>query len=52
MTSKKVILRLSEVLESVDLGVLEYWSIEKKDIKPLAITSTLHYSNAPELIEI
>jgi hypothetical protein len=30
---------------------MEYWSIEKKDIKPLAITPTLHYSNAPELIE-
>jgi hypothetical protein len=24
----------------------------KKDIKPLAITPTLQYSNAPELIEI
>jgi hypothetical protein len=29
-----------------------YWSIEKKDIKPLAITPTLHYSNTPKLIEI
>jgi hypothetical protein len=32
--------------------ILEYWSIEKKDIMPLAITPTLHYSNALELIEI
>jgi hypothetical protein len=33
-------------------GVLEYWSIEKTDIKPLAITPTLHYSNTPNSIEI
>jgi hypothetical protein len=31
---------------------MEYWSIEKKDIKPLAITPILQYSNASELIEI
>jgi hypothetical protein len=33
---------------------LEYWSdgVLKKDVKPLAITPTLQYSNAPELIEI
>jgi hypothetical protein len=43
---------LPEVLESVDLGVMEYWSVEKKDIKPLAITPTLQYSNAPKLIDI
>jgi len=30
---------------------MEYWSIEKKDIKPLAITPSLHYSNTPKLIE-
>ena len=31
---------------------MEYWSIEKKDINPLAITPTLQYSNTPKLIEI
>ena len=31
---------------------MEYWSIEKTDIKPLAITPTLHYSNTPNSIEI
>ena len=31
---------------------MEYWSIEKNDVKPLAITPTLHYSNTPNLIEI
>jgi hypothetical protein len=31
---------------------MEYWSIEKKDIKPLAITPTRQYSNAPKLNEI
>ena len=33
-------------------GVLEYWSIEKTDIKPLAVTPTLQYSNTPNLFEI
>jgi len=32
--------------------VLEYWSVEKKDIHPFVITPTLQYSNAPKLIEI
>jgi len=32
-------------------GVLEYWSIGEKDIKPLAITPSLQYSNTPKLIE-
>ncbi len=31
---------------------MESWSVEKKDIIPLAITPTLQYSNAPKLIEI
>ncbi len=31
---------------------MEYWSVEKKDIHPLAITPTLQYSNAPKLIGI
>jgi len=30
---------------------MEYWSVEKKDINPLAITPTLQYSNTPKLIE-
>jgi hypothetical protein len=33
------------------IGVMEYWSIGKKDIKPLAITPSLQYSNTPKLIE-
>jgi hypothetical protein len=30
---------------------MEYWSVEKKDINPLAITPTPHYSNPMKLIE-
>jgi hypothetical protein len=30
---------------------MEYWSVDKKGINPLAITPTLHYSNTPKLIE-
>ena len=33
-------------------GVMEYWSVEKKDIKSLAITPALQRSNAPKLTEI
>jgi hypothetical protein len=33
-------------------GVMEYWSVEKKDLNPLTIAPTLHYSNTPKLIEI
>jgi len=29
---------------------MEHWSVEKKDIKPLAIIPTLQYSNAPNFI--
>jgi hypothetical protein len=34
---------------------VEYWSggvLEKKDIKPLAITPPLQYSNTPKFIEM
>jgi hypothetical protein len=31
---------------------MEYWSVEKKDIKPFFIAPTLHYSNTPRLFEI
>jgi hypothetical protein len=31
---------------------MEYWSIEKEDFKPSAITPVLQYSNTPNLIEI
>ena len=44
MTNKKVILRLSKVLESLGPGVLEHWSVEKKDINPFGITPSLQYS--------
>ncbi len=30
MTNKKVILRMSKVLESLGPGALEYWSVEKE----------------------
>ena len=33
-------------------GVLEYWSIEKKDIKPSAITPIRRHSHIPKLYEI
>jgi len=31
---------------------MEYWSVEKKDLNPLAITPTLQHSNTPKLIEL
>ena len=31
---------------------MEYWSVDKKSINPLAVTSTLQYSNTPKLIQI
>jgi hypothetical protein len=36
MTNKKVILGMPKVLESLGPGVMEYWSVEKKDINPFA----------------
>ena len=38
--------------KALKVRILEYWSIEKNDIKPLAITPTFQYSNTPNLIEI
>ena len=29
---------------------MEFWSVEKKDIHPFAITPILQYSNAPKLV--
>jgi hypothetical protein len=65
MINKKVILRSPKVLENVDAGVSavftlrrDYgktgWSIGvlKKNIKPLAITPVLQYSNTAKLSEI
>ena len=52
MTNEKVILRMPKALSSLGPGVLEYWSVKKKDINPLAITPTLQYSNAPKSIGI
>jgi hypothetical protein len=31
---------------------MEYWSVEKRDVTPLAVNPTLQYSNTPKLIEI
>jgi hypothetical protein len=42
---------LPKVLESLGLGVLEYWSVEKKDINPLVIAPILQYSNTPKLLK-
>ena len=36
---------MPKVLDSLSLGVMEYWSAEKRDITPLAINPTLQYSN-------
>jgi hypothetical protein len=33
---------LPNFLERLGPGVLEYWSVEKEDVNPLAITPTLH----------
>jgi hypothetical protein len=33
-------------------GVMEYWSVEKKDINPFVITPILQYSNSTKLVEI
>ena len=54
---------MPKVLESLGLGVMEYWSVEKKDIHPFVITPVLqpvapksHLSvtkgDTPKLIEI
>ena len=37
--------------KALNVSHLEYWSIENKDIKPLAITPSLQYSDSPKLIE-
>ena len=37
---------------SFGTGVMEYWSVEKKDVNPIAITPTLQYSNTPKLVEL
>jgi hypothetical protein len=41
---------LPKVLESLGLGVMEYWSVEKKDINLFVITPILQYSSTPELL--
>jgi len=33
------------VFDSLLPGLMAYWSVEKRDITPLVITPTLHYSN-------
>jgi hypothetical protein len=35
---------MPKVLESLGLGVMEYWSVEKKDIHPFVITPVRQYS--------
>jgi len=34
---------LPKVLESLSTGVMEYWSVEKRDINPFVITPVLQY---------
>jgi hypothetical protein len=36
--------RLPKFLESLGHGVMEYWSVEKKDINSFVITPVLQYS--------
>jgi len=43
---------LPKFLKSLGPGVMEYWSVEKKDVNPFVITPTLQYSNIPELMKI
>jgi hypothetical protein len=43
---------LPKILKSFGLGVMEYWSVEKKETNPFIITPILQYSNTPKLIEI
>jgi hypothetical protein len=43
---------LPTVLEILGLGVMEYWSVEKKGINFFVITPILQYSNTLKLIEI
>jgi len=40
---------LPKVLDSLSPGVMEYWSVEKRDVTPLAVNPTLQYSNTPIL---
>jgi hypothetical protein len=37
-------LRVAKVLESFGLGVMEYWSVEKKDSNPFVTTPGVQYS--------
>jgi len=43
---------LPNVLAILGLGVMEYWSVEKKDISPFVTAPILQYSKNPKLIEI
>ena len=56
LQSNKGDFKVSKVLESPrswSIGVMEYWSVEKKkDINPITITPTLQYSNTPKLVEV
>jgi hypothetical protein len=47
MTNKNLILRLSGVLESLGLGVLERWSIGVLKNKTSILSSLLQYSSTP-----
>jgi hypothetical protein len=51
VTHTKVILRMPSPIESLALGVLEYWSVGKTP-NPSAITPILQYSNPPKLIAL
>jgi hypothetical protein len=38
---------LPKILESLGLGVMEYWSVEKKDLYPFVNNPSLQYSIPP-----
>ena len=40
------------MLNSFDTGVMEYWSVEKDLVDPIAISPTLQCSNTPKLVEL
>jgi hypothetical protein len=47
-----VILSYPKALKGLGYGVMEYWSVDKKDNYPSPITPALHYSSTPEIVAV
>jgi hypothetical protein len=47
-----VILSYPKDFKGLGSGVMEYWSVDKKDIDPSPISPALHYSSTPEIVAV